>query len=150
MKNIKIGAVGIGRLGATHARNITYQIPQAELFAVCSRTLSSAQALQKELEVPFAYDDFDEMLANKELDAICITTYTRFHPEQILKALEAGLAVFCDKPIAENYESSKKIVEEIQKHHADKICMIGYMKRYDPSYAFVKKEIEAARETYFV
>ncbi len=145
MEKIKIGAVGIGRLGATHARNIAYHIPQAELIAVCSRTLSSAQALQKELSAPFAYDNFDEMLENKELDAVCITTYTRFHPEQILKALEAGLAVFCDKPIAENYKSSKKVVEEIEKQHADKICMIGYMKRYDPSYAFVKKEIEAGK-----
>lgn len=140
MGNVRIGAVGIGRLGATHARNIANKIPKADLIAVCSRTLTSAQSLQKELNVPYVYDSFDKMLENEELDAVCITTYTRFHPEQILKALKKGLAVFCDKPIANNLENTKKVISEIKRNHSDKICMIGYMKRYDPSYMYVKNK----------
>ncbi len=142
-KKIKIGAIGIGRLGATHARNIAYHIPQAELIAVCSRTLSTAKSLQKELAVPYAYQSIDEMLENTELDAVCITSHTRFHSEHILKSLDAGLSVFCDKPIAEDYDICKVTCEEIRAKHADKICMIGYMKRYDPSYAYVKSQIDA-------
>ena len=142
MGKVKIGAVGIGRLGATHARNIAHGIPQAELTAVCSRTLSSAQALQQELEVPYAYDNFDDMLEKTELDAVCITTHTRFHPEQILKSLKAGLAVFCDKPMADNYEDSLELAQKIRSSYQNQICMIGYMKRYDPSYAFIKNQID--------
>lgn len=145
MEKVKIGAIGIGRLGATHARNIAWRIPNAELTAVCSRTPAAVQALQSELSVPYGYQDIDEMLENKELDAVCITTHTRSHPEHILKALDAGLAVFCDKPMAENYQDSLELCEQIENNHAGQICMIGYMKRYDPSYAIVKQQIDAGK-----
>ncbi len=142
MKKVKIGAVGLGRLGAVHATNIAHKIPNAELVAVCSRTKSTAESFAKKMDVAYAYDSFDQMIENDELDAVCITTYTRFHPEQILKALDKNLAVFCDKPIAENLLSTERTVAEIEKYHSDKICMIGYMKRYDPSYRFVKEQID--------
>ena len=79
MKKINFGIVGLGRLGRAHAENLAFKIPNANLLAVCSIDKSQVDEVQKAWNIPYGYTDFDEMLKNKELDAIFIALPSGFH-----------------------------------------------------------------------
>lgn len=141
MKKIKIGAIGLGRLGLQHVKNIAFKIPNAELTAICDMNEEKLLKVQKDWSIPHGYRDFDEMIKNKELDAVVITSPSALHTRQIAKALEAGLHVFSEKPLGTTVEECK-IAEAAVEKHGDKIFMLGFMRRYDPSYAYAKKKID--------
>ncbi|MFZ5967561.1 MAG: inositol 2-dehydrogenase [Bacillota bacterium] len=140
MNKVKIGAVGLGRLGRKHAENIAFRIPNAELTAVCSVIQEEVDEVQKSWGVPYGYTDFSEMLKNKELNAIFISSPSAEHCHQIAEALDAGFHVFSEKPLGTSLEECKMAEAAVEKH-PDKIFMLGFMRRYDPSYAYAKKRI---------
>ncbi len=141
MKKVKVGIVGLGRLGKKHAENLAFRIPNAELAAVCSVVQEEVEQAQREWGIKNIYVNYDEMLQNKELDAIFIASPSGFHCEQIKKALDAGFHVFSEKPLGLYLEEAKE-VEELVKKHEDKVFMLGFMRRYDKSYAYAKKKIQ--------
>ena len=141
MKKIKIGIVGLGRLGRKHAENIAFKIPNAELIAVCSIVKTEVEEVQKAWGIKYGYTDYEEMLKNEELDAIFIASSSTEHCRQIEQALAAGHHVFSEKPLGvtiEEVRAAKTIVDK----YTDKVFMLGFMRRYDPSYAYAKKKIE--------
>lgn len=144
MKKIKTGIVGLGRLGRLHAHNLAFNIPNAELIAVCSVVPEEVESVQKEWGIPYGYAEFSEMLKNKELDAVAILSPSPYHVEQIEMALEAGLHVFVDKPLGVTVEECLR-AEEIVAKHPDKVFMIGFMRRYDSSYQYAKNLIDQGK-----
>lgn len=144
MEKIKMGIVGLGRLGKVHALNIAFQIPNAELVAVCSPVKSEIDEAVSQWGVPFGYTDFDEMIQNRELQAIAILSPSPFHVRHIVSALEAGLHVFVDKPLGVTVEECK-IAEEAVNGHKELTFMLGFMRRYDPSYVYAKKLIDEGK-----
>ena len=144
IKKIKVGIVGLGRLGRLHASNIAFNIPNAELIAVCSIIPEEVESVSKEWGIPFVYSDFSEMIKNKELDAVAILSPSPFHTEHINMALNAGLHVFVDKPLGINVEECR-LSEKVVADHPNQIFMIGFMRRYDPSYRYAKQLIDQGK-----
>ena len=142
MDKLKLGIVGLGRLGKIHARNIAERVPGAELTAACSLFQNELDFAKNELGVKELYTDFDEMLANADIDAVAIVTTSGMHCEQIAKALNAGKHVFCEKPLGVNIEECLK-AEKVVEAHPDKVFMLGFMRRFDPSYIYAKEKIDA-------
>ena len=138
---IKIGAIGLGRLGYQHAYNIAYKIPGAELTALCDMNEIKLNETAKEWNVPYTYTRFEDMIKNESLDAVVITSPSALHTKQISQALDAGLHVFSEKPLGTTVEECK-IAEAAVEKHPDKVFMLGFMRRYDPSYAYAKQKID--------
>lgn len=141
MKKVKIGSVGLGRLGYEHACNLATCVPGAELTAICDIDEKKLKEVGGELNVPYTYTDFKEMCDNPELDAISIVSPSALHTEQIAIALDAGKHVFCEKPLDTNIEHCKQ-AEKAVEAHKDKIFMLGFMRRYDISYRKAKEKID--------
>lgn len=141
MRKIKFGIIGLGRFGKVHAYNLAYRIPNAELVAALANTDSSLNFAKDELGVKNIYKNLDEFLDNSEMEAVLVCSPSENHCEQIEKALKKGFHVFSEKPLGVNYEECKK-VEEIVNSHKDKKFMIGFMRRYDKSYAYAKEKID--------
>ncbi|KGM96680.1 myo-inositol 2-dehydrogenase [Clostridium novyi A str. 4552] len=141
MRKVKFGIVGLGRLGRKHAENLAFKIPNAELLAVCSVIKEEVKEVQDAWGIKYGYTDYEEMLKNKELDAIFISSPSGFHCEQIEKALDAGFHVFSEKPLGLYLEEAKRVAKAVNEHK-DQIFMVGFMRRYDDSYAYTKKKIE--------
>lgn len=141
MKKLKIGIIGVGRLGYEHACNIASRVPAAELVAICDGNLDRAKEVAAELGVPAVYSDPKEMCANPEVEAVAIITNTASHVDMIRIAMDAGKHVFCEKPLAENVEKCLE-AEKIIAAHPDLTFMLGFMRRYDYSYRLAKKKIE--------
>ena len=142
MKKIKVGIAGVGRLGKVHAQNLAFKIPNAELTAACSIMPAELEYAKKELGITDVYTDYREMLAKADIDAVAIVTTSSEHCWQIEAALDAGKHVFSDKPLGVNVEECK-MAEAAVERHPDKVFFLGFMRRYDASYAYAKKKIQA-------
>ena len=151
MENLKIGIAGLGRLGKIHAKNIAFRIPGACLTAACSIVPAELDFARDELGVTDLYTDFDEMLAKADIDAVAIVTTSGVHCEQLSKALAAGKHVFCEKPLGVNVEECLE-AEKAVAAHPDKVFMLGFMRRFDPSYVYAMEKIKAGEigEPYLV
>ena len=88
MNKVKVGVVGLGRLGKVHAQNIRYKIPGAELTAACSIVPAELEYAKNELGVTDVYTDYKEMLAKADIDAVVIVTTSSEHCWQIEAALD--------------------------------------------------------------
>ena len=80
MKTVKVGSVGLGRLGYEHAKNLATQVPGCELAAICDVDANRVKEVAAELGVPNTYTDFEEMCKNPELDAIVIVSPSLMSP----------------------------------------------------------------------
>jgi len=141
MKTVKVGSVGLGRLGYEHATNLATKIPGAELVALCDLDAAKLKSTAEELGVSYTYTDFAEMCSNPELDAIVIVSPSAQHAEQVEIALKAGKHVFSEKPLGTTVGQCKA-AEKAVEAHPDKVFMLGFMRRHDPSYKAAKAKID--------
>lgn len=141
MKKVRIGMVGLGRLGMKHAENIAFRISGAELGAVCALEPERVDLARRQWAVPRGYADFQAMLGDTELDAVLVASSSAAHCRQIEQALEAGFHVFCEKPLGVTLEECVQ-VENAVRRHPDRTFMLGFMRRFDPSYRRAKKLID--------
>lgn len=141
MKTVKIGVVGLGRLGMEHVKNLSSRVPGAELAAVCDVNVQRVKQVRRELAIPQGYTDFAEMCENPELDAIVIVSPSVLHPQQIALALSKGKHVFSEKPLGTTVTQCIQ-AEKAVEAHPDCIFMLGFMRRYDTSYMQAKKIVD--------
>jgi myo-inositol 2-dehydrogenase/D-chiro-inositol 1-dehydrogenase len=95
---LRLGVVGLGRLGKRHAENLAYRVPGAELVAACSPLEEERAWAREALPSPRLYDDCAQLLDDKDVDAVWLVTPSSLHAQQIVDALRAGKHVFCEKP----------------------------------------------------
>src|SRR5207344_906548 len=93
---MKIGLLGAGRIGRIHGGNIAAH-PRAELAAVADADVAAAQRLA--MASGATISTVDAIIADREIDAIVICTPTDTHANLIERAMRAGKAVFCEKPV---------------------------------------------------
>jgi myo-inositol 2-dehydrogenase / D-chiro-inositol 1-dehydrogenase len=133
---------GLGRMGARHARNLATRVPGAELVAANSPLAEEREWARSDLGVRKLYVDYAEMLSDPDIDAVFLATPTTEHASQIMAALEAGKHVFSEKPTSLNLEDCLR-VEEVAARHPDLKAMIGYVRRFDPSYRDAYERLKA-------
>ncbi|HIJ67798.1 MAG TPA: Gfo/Idh/MocA family oxidoreductase [Planctomycetes bacterium] len=149
---IRAGVVGMGFIGQVHAK--CYQETEgAQLVAVCDideTKLKSAGRTEGNIEQPAGaldltnvelYTDFDEMLDKAGLDAVSIALPTSMHAEYTIKALDAGLGVLCEKPLAPNISQCEQIINAAQT--SGTTLQVGHCIRFWPEYAKTKEVIDS-------
>lgn len=144
MEKVRIGIVGLGRLGMRHAENVMFKIPNAELVAACSIKKEEVEYVRDHWGVPEVYTDFDEFIQNDNMDAVLIVSPSGQHCEQIVKALDRGFHVFSEKPLGIDVAQCKQAEKAVEKY-PDQLFMLGFMRRFDPSYAQAKAMIREGR-----
>lgn len=144
MDKCKIGIAGLGRLGKVHARNIAFRIRGAELTAACSIVPDELDFAKSELGVKNVYSDYRKMIQEADIDAVCVVTTSTEHCWQIEAALDSGKHVFSEKPLGVSVEQCKQAESAVERH-PDLTFMLGFMRRYNKSYAYAKKQIDSGR-----
>jgi myo-inositol 2-dehydrogenase/D-chiro-inositol 1-dehydrogenase len=130
---LRIGIAGVGRMGRHHASNLAHRVLGASLVAACSPLEDELKWARESLGTSDVYTDYAKMLAHPGLDAVWLVTPTTLHADQIVGALEAGKHVFSEKPLALNLPDCLR-VEAVAAKHPKQVAMIGYVRRFDPSY----------------
>lgn len=136
---IRFSVLGCGRIGTMHARNLARH-PQARLVSVFDVFTKASDAMAAELGVKAAAS-IDEVLADPQVDAVLIATSTDTHVELITRAARAGKAILCEKPIALDMAKVEQCWSEIRD--LDATVMIGFNRRFDPSFRAVHDRMSA-------
>lgn len=143
-KTIKIGIVGLGRLGKIHATNIATKIQHAKLQAATSVVPAELDWAKKELGVEEVFEDFDDMVQHADIDAVFIVSPSGFHLQQIESALNAGKHVFSEKPIGLDIEAIEH-TQQVIAQHANLKFQLGFMRRFDDSYRYAKQLVDQGK-----
>lgn len=109
MKNLKIGVVGLGFIGPVHIEAIR-RLPGTEVVAVSHHDAGKAQAKARQLNIPQAYTDFYEMIEKEALDCVHICTPNHLHYAMTKAAMEKGIHVICEKPLATDLQQAAELV----------------------------------------
>src|SRR5471030_1812448 len=137
---LKVGIVGLGRLGQRHAENLAHHVPHAHLVAACSPLESERDWAGNTLGAAHCYADYAALLAHPGLDAVFLVTPTALHAQQIIAALQAGKHVFCEKPLSLDLDDCLRVEAEAARHPQLKV-MIGFVRRFDASYRDAARKI---------
>ena len=144
MKEVKVGIVGLGRLGSVHAENLAFKIPGCQLKAACSLEQKELDWAKDYLKVDFVTTDYKKMVDEADIEAVVIVSSSPEHCWMIEYALDAGKHVFTDKPLGCSLEECKRAEAAVERH-PDKVFFLGFMRRYDPSYADAKAKVDAGQ-----
>jgi myo-inositol 2-dehydrogenase/D-chiro-inositol 1-dehydrogenase len=137
---MKVAILGVGRLGATHAATASALADVTEL-RVFDADPHRADEVASPLASAKVAATVDEALDG--VDAAIIVTPTDTHAPLIRRCLDAGIATFCEKPIAIDLAETQAIVDHAAKTHGR--LQIGFQRRFDAGYRTARDEIRAGR-----
>lgn len=135
-KNLTFGVVGIGRIGADHARTVR-TVDGVGDIVLADVDPARAEAVATELGARTVAPD--KIL--DEVEALVITTPTSDHAEYIIAASERHIPVFTEKPVALDVETTKKVQDVVTR--TGNLVQVGFMRRFDGGYANAKKRLAA-------
>jgi predicted dehydrogenase len=130
---IKWGVLGTSAISRTVSKAIQ-ESPDAILSAIGSRQISNAQAFAEQFKIPKSYDNYDDLLSDPETSAVYIGLPNHLHKTWIIKCLNAGKHVLCEKPLVLDEQEYSEISQLAVVKSL--ICLEGLMYRHHP---FIKK-----------
>jgi myo-inositol 2-dehydrogenase/D-chiro-inositol 1-dehydrogenase len=141
-ENVRVGIVGLGRLGRRHAENLAFRVAGAQLVAAASPIEAERAWAAASLNGAATYPGLQELLAHPGLDAVWLVTPTSFHADHVIASIAAGKHVFCEKPLALDSSDCARAVAAAADRPRQ-VVMVGFMRRFDPVYAEAKRKIDA-------
>jgi predicted dehydrogenase len=140
---IRIALAGAGAFAlSTHLPNLKKQSKLYDIRAICSRTGHNAMGSAKKFNAVYATTDFDQVLADPDVDAVVIATRHNLHAPMALKALKAGKHVLVEKPLAIHQEE----LDDIKAFFADKtsgpVLLTGFNRRFSPHMLRIKEIVD--------
>ncbi|HYV87633.1 MAG TPA: Gfo/Idh/MocA family oxidoreductase, partial [Candidatus Polarisedimenticolia bacterium] len=144
MKQLRVGLVGAGLVGqAEHAFYLWEERERFAFVALADASASVRKAVGARYGIKELYPDMKGLLTAK-LDAVVVAAPDPFHPSLAVAALEAGLHVMCEKPLALTLAGCDAIAAAAKR--AKRIVQVAYMKRFDPAFRraldFLPKHIQ--------
>ena len=110
---VRIGLIGAGQRGQQHLENYQ-QVPGAEIVAVADINESLARSVAARFDIPHVYTDYRELLRRDDLEAVDICLHNNLHRPVAVAAMQAGMHVYCEKPMAGSYADAKIMYETAQ------------------------------------
>lgn len=114
MKPITLGMIGSGDISNRFFEQAA-GIEGVRFAATCAKHLENAERKAGLYNVPRWYDDYAAMMDNEQLDAVVVTTPHSLHAEPVLAALERGLPVLNEKPMATSFDDCRQMVETAER-----------------------------------
>ena len=139
MGALKFGVIGLGFFGEKHAE-VLHGMPGVELAAVCTRREWRLKEIADRFNVPRTYTDYNELLADEDIDAVTIVTHAKDHVPPTVAALGADKNVFLEKPMALTTAECDTILDAAEK--SSKKFMVGHICRFNYRYALAKESID--------
>ncbi len=140
-KKLNVGVIGLGRLGKVYAVDLAHRVPNANLVAVADKAEGLAKSFAAEYNIPRWYPNHQDLMNDKQVDAVAVITSTSTHKEVVTDAAKSGKAIFCEKPISISLEEAKEMLKIIEKTRI--FFQSGFQRRFDRGYLEAKKKIEA-------
>ncbi|WP_449462298.1 Gfo/Idh/MocA family oxidoreductase [Tardisphaera miroshnichenkoae] len=137
---VKIGLIGAGGIAEVHYQKYM-ALPNVEVVAISDINEEVIKRRAKEWNVPNAFRDYNEMLSSVRLDGVSVCTPHKYHAPAAIAALNAGVNVLVEKPMASSAEEAYAMYKAAEKN--GKVLMVGFQSRYNPELQAAKKFIES-------
>ncbi|MFV0458662.1 MAG: inositol 2-dehydrogenase [Actinomycetales bacterium] len=134
---MRIGLFGAGRIGSVHATSVSLH-PRAELAWVCDPFGDAATKLAEQHGC-LAFTDVDQALGIENVDAVLVCSATPTHVDLLTRAVQAGKAVMCEKPIDLDLARVDECWESISG--LDPTVMVAFNRRFDPTFASIRQRV---------
>ncbi|MEU8265690.1 Gfo/Idh/MocA family oxidoreductase [Sphaerisporangium sp. NPDC049002] len=129
---MRVGLLGLGRIGAFHATTLAAHPEVGELIVSDADEVRAKEVAGR--VGALVGDAF-------ETDAVVVATPTSTHAELILRACDAGVPVFCEKPVAPGIEETARVVEAADR--SGTLVHIGFQRRFDAGYAAARRALRS-------
>ena len=140
-KKIKWGVLGYARIAKNEVIPAIVKAANAEFYAIASRDQEKLKQCQKDFDCPKAYNSYDELLEDPEVDAVYIPLPNGFHKEWTIKAARKGKHVLCEKPIGLNTGECLEMVKACEQNNVK--LMEAFMYRYTDRTKKVKELLDS-------
>jgi len=140
MEKIKMGIVGAGVWGKTHA-GIYDEHPFTETVAICDLDISRAESLAAKYGVKEVYTDYKKMLKKSDCDAVAIVTPDFLHADIAIDCANAKKHMLIEKPLATTRKDVFDMIEAIEKNNVR--VMVDLHNRWNPPVNTAKQAIDA-------
>jgi predicted dehydrogenase len=137
---LRVGVLGCGPISQFAHFESVQKARNATLYAVCDTDEGLAQRFGTFYDAERIYLNYDEMLADPDIEAIVIGISDAFHVPASIKGLEAGKHVLCEKPIGVSVEEVNELADVVNK--SGRVLQIGHMLRFDPGIESAKAFIQ--------
>lgn len=138
-ERVKIGIIGMGRMGITQY-SIINSHPDVTIKAVVDTSTLVLSLLKKYIDGIHTYTDYNELFEKENLDAVIICTPPTLHYPVAMKAAEKGIHVFCEKPFTtKKYQADELVILFEQKHLVNQV---GYVNRFNDIFQAIKEYIK--------
>ena len=136
---IRIGFIGTGGNARGHIRTVA-GLEGTEVVAFADPSEAALEAAQERLDKPVpTYSDYIEMLDSEKLDGVVISTPHTLHYEQVMAALDRGIHVEIEKPMACTSAHAREIMQK--QEETGLVVLIGYQRHYDQRFRWVRQKI---------
>lgn len=142
MTKLKVGVIGAGSISGSHLHGYSVH-PEVELAAIADLNGERAREKAEAYGIPHVYDNYKDLLANPEIDAVSICTWNNSHAEIAVAALDAGKHVLCEKPLAKTVEQALAVQEAVER--SGKQLLVGFVRRYADQAQLVKQYAESGQ-----
>ncbi|HAG61220.1 MAG TPA: dehydrogenase [Arthrobacter bacterium] len=145
MKDVILGLVGVGRIGVMHAHNISalngVLNPQGINVRLRLTDVAEDHARGIAAGLGAGFLPSVEALIASRVDGLVIATGTGTHPELIKAGVDAGIPVFCEKPVAMNVADALPVLDYIRGNNG--VVQIGHQRRFDRGYLEARRAYQA-------
>jgi myo-inositol 2-dehydrogenase/D-chiro-inositol 1-dehydrogenase len=141
---VRVGVIGTGMIGQDHIRRITEVIPGGRVAAVTDVDIARAGQVAAGLPGARVHPTGQDLIADRDVDAVLVTSWGATHEEYVLAAIAAGKRVFCEKPLAPTSAGAMRIVEA-EMAAGRRLVQVGFMRRYDAGYNALKDALDAGQ-----
>jgi myo-inositol 2-dehydrogenase / D-chiro-inositol 1-dehydrogenase len=132
---LSFGLIGAGWIGSFHAETLAKRLPGARLAAVADPQAGAAERLS----APRAYRDPLQLIADRSIDAVAISSPATTHADLVVAAAQAGKHVFCEKPMAVNLDDADRAIDAA--HTAGVALQVGFNRRFSKDFADMRGRI---------
>lgn len=140
-KKIKWGILGSAHIATEHVIPAMLSCQYGEVYAIASRSTEKAQNIAEQFGIPEFYGSYEELLADKEVDAIYIPLPNHLHVQWAIKSLEADKHVLVEKPVGLSSKEAERLLQETKKYPHLKV-MEAFMYRHHPQWIKVKELVD--------
>ncbi len=135
---MRLGLIGLGRIGAFHAGTLS-QLPAVDSLVVTDAVPAVTRSVAERVGAQAA--DSPESLIASRVDAIVIAAATNAHGRLIKAGVDAGIPVFCEKPLSADVSEAAAIAGYVTESGVP--VQVGYPRRFDPAYSAARAAVEA-------
>ena len=137
---MRLGLIGLGRIGAFHADTLS-RLPAVDSLVVTDFVPAVTKAVAERVGAEAA--DSPESLISSGVDGIVIAAATNAHTQLIRAGVEAGIPVFCEKPLSGDLSEAVAIAQYVNDSGVP--VQIGYPRRFDPAFAAARAAVGGRR-----